>query len=313
MKIFRQQEHLMGNRFVLGVVGDKESKALEALQWAVDEIKRIESLFSTYQENSIINQVNNAAGEQAINVPEEVFHLIQRAQKISDLTDGAFDLTYGSLDKNLWNFNQHMKELPKPQNAQEAVALINYKNIELDAQTCSVFLKQKGMRMGFGGIGKGYAADRAKQVLKTAGFENGIVNASGDLCAWGLDEKQEPWKIALSNPDAPAEVLAEIPLQNYAVATSGTYEKFVWIEGVKYSHTIHPKTGYPVRGTKSVTVIAPFAELADALTTPIAVMGVEAGMHLLDQLQGVAGVVIDDDNRIFTTKNLNKKVFDPKV
>lgn len=311
MKIFRRQEHLMGNRFVLGVVGDKESKALEALQLAVDEIKRVEALFSTYQENSIINQINLKAGIEAVEVPEEVFQLIKRAQKISDLTDGAFDLTYGSLDKNFWNFNVKMKELPKPANAKEAVALINYKNIQLDAENRKVFLLEKGMRIGFGGIGKGYAADRAKQVLKGIGFENGIVNASGDLCAWGTDEKGETWKIALSNPDAPTEAIAEIPLQNYAVATSGTYEKFVWIDGVKYSHTIHPKTGYPVRGTKSVTVIAPFAELADALTTPIAVMGVEAGLHLLNQLNGVAGVVIDDDNRLYVTENLNKKAFAP--
>lgn len=311
MKIFRRQEHLMGNRFVLGVVGDKESKALEALQLAVDEIKRVEALFSTYQENSIINQINLKAGIEAVEVPEEVFQLIKRAQKISDLTDGAFDLTYGSLDKNFWNFNVKMKELPKPANAKEAVALINYKNIQLDAENRKVFLLEKGMRIGFGGIGKGYAADRAKQVLRELGFENGIVNASGDLCAWGTDEKEETWKIALSNPDAPTEAIAEIPLQNYAVATSGTYEKFVWIDGVKYSHTIHPKTGYPVRGTKSVTVIAPFAELADALTTPIAVMGVEAGLHLLNQLKGVAGVVIDDDNRLYVTENLNKKAFAP--
>ncbi len=155
MKTFRRQEHLMGNRFVLGVVGDKESKALEALQLAVDEIKRVEALFSTYQENSIINQINLKAGIEAVEVPEEVFQLIQRAQKISDLTDGAFDLTYGSLDKNFWNFNVKMKELPKPANAKEAVALINYKNIQLDAENRKVFLLEKGMRIGFGGIGKG--------------------------------------------------------------------------------------------------------------------------------------------------------------
>lgn len=136
------------------------------------------------------------------------------------------------------------------------------------------------------------------------------MNASGDLCAWGLDENNQDWKIALSNPDAPLEVLAEIPIRNYAVATSGTYEKFVWIDGVKYSHTIHPKTGFPVKGLKSVTVIAPFAELADALTTPVAVMGVEAGLHLLNQLNGIAGILIDDDNRLFSTDNLKKNIFE---
>ena len=309
MKIFRRQAHLMGNRFVLGVVGNNESKAEEALHLAVEEIKRIEALLSTYLENSIINQVNQMAGKQPVKVPQEVFQLIQRAQKISDLTDGAFDLSYGSLDKRFWNFDLKMTQLPNPTDAKASVELINFKNIELNLDNQSVFLKNVGMRIGFGGIGKGYAADRAKKVLIDLGFENGLVNASGDLCAWGKDENGEAWKIALSNPDAPTEAIAEIPLNDYAVATSGTYEKFVWIDGIKYSHTIHPKTGFPVRGIKSVTVIAPFAELADALTTPVAVMGVEAGMHLLNQLNGIAGVVIDDDNRLFVTENLNKKAF----
>ncbi len=310
MKIFRRQEHLMGNRFVLGVVGDHQKKADDALSLAVKEIQRIESLFSTYQEKSIINEINRNAGKKPIKVSEEVFQLIRRAQKISNLTDGAFDLSYGSLDTNFWNFNQQMTQLPNPVDAQKSVDLINFRNIELDENSYSVLLKKEGMRVGFGGIGKGYAADRAKQVLNQSGFENGLVNASGDLCAWGKDEKGEDWKIALSNPDAPLEVLAEIPLRNYAVATSGTYEKFVWIDGVKYSHTINPKTGFPVHGIKSVSVIAPFAELADALTTPVAVMGVEAGMNLLNQLNGIAAVVIDDQNKIYTTKNLHINIFE---
>lgn len=309
MRIFRRQELLMGNRFVLGVVGERDVKAEQALSLAVDEIKRIESLLSTYQDSSIINKINRKAGVEAIEVPDEVFQLIQRAQKISKLTDGAFDLTYGSLDKDFWNFNQQMTKLPDPRKAKAAVSLINYQHIELNANERSVYLNKKGVRIGFGGIGKGYAADRAKKVLLDEGFENGLVNASGDLCAWGKDENGEDWQIALSNPDAPLEVLAQIPIRNYAVATSGTYEKFVWIDGVKYSHTINPKTGYPVRGIKSVTVIAPYAELADALTTPVAVMGAEAGIHLLNQLQGIAGILITDDNQIVTTKNLNTKEF----
>lgn len=304
MRIFRRQDHLMGNRFVLGVVGEDQMKADNALNLAVEEIKRIERLFSTYQEDSLINKINQQAGISPVKVTEEVFQLTQRANKISDLTDGAFDLTYGSLDKDFWNFNQQMTSLPDLKKAEKAVELINFKNIELNPEESSIYLRKAGMRIGFGGIGKGYAADRAKFILNQQGFENGLVNASGDLCAWGRDENGEDWKIALAHPDAPEQVLAEIPLRNYAVATSGTYEKFVWIGGIKYSHTIHPKTGYPVRGTKSVTVIAPFAELADALTTPIAVMGVEAGMHLLNQLNGVAGIVVTDDNQLFTTNNL---------
>ena len=232
-------------------------------------------------------------------VDKEVYALIERAQRISKLTQGAFDLSYGSLDKSFWNFDQKMTQLPSAEQALKAVGLIDYRNIVLEEGT--VFLREKGMRIGFGGIGKGYAADRAKQVLQEEGFENGVVNASGDMNAWGVREDGQSWKVGISNPDSPQEIMAEFDLQNAAVATSGNYEKFVWIDGVKYSHTIHPKTGFPIRGIKSVTVFAPFAELADALTTPIAVMGVEVGLDLINQMTGVACLIISDENVIYSS------------
>ena len=312
MRIFRRKERLMGNRFILGVVGEDEELANQALEEAVNEIKRIEALFTTFNDSSITNQINQKSGKSAVKVPEEFLQLMVRAEKISNLTEGAFDLSYGSLDKDFWNFNREMTQLPHPKDAKKAVELINFKNIELNSAEKTVFLKKEGMRIGFGGIGKGYAADQAKKLLIAKGFENGIVNASGDLCCWGKDENGNDWKITLANPDAPEEIIAQIPLKNYAVATSGTYEKFVWIEGKKYSHTIDPKTGYPVKGVKSVTVLAPFAELADALTTPVAVMGIQDGLNMLNQLNGIAAVIIDDQNNLYTTKNLNSKIFEPE-
>jgi thiamine biosynthesis lipoprotein len=176
--------------------------------------------------------------------------------------------------------------------------------IELDPQAKTIFLKKKGMRIGFGGIGKGYAADQAKQLLVGLGYENGLVNASGDMCAWGFRTDGNPWHVGIVDPDHPKEVLADFDLVNAAVATSGTYEKFVLIDGKRYSHTIHPKTGLPVQGIKSVSVLAPFAELADALTTPIAVMGVEVGLDLVNQLQGVTCVIVDDENQIHQAKHI---------
>lgn len=304
-QLFRRTEKLMGNRFALGVVGKDAEKAEFALQKAVDEIKRIEQLLSTYQEDSQTNLINQSAGISPQKVDIELFQLIERAQKISRLTQGAFDLTYGSIDKSLWNFDQKMTQLPSKELAEKSVELINYQFIELDAIRQTVFLSKKGMRIGFGGIGKGYAADRAKRVLIDLGFENGLVNASGDMCAWGLQETGEPWNIGIAHPDKSNEIFADFDLDNSAVATSGNYEKFVWIDGVKYSHTIHPKTGFPIRGIKSVTVLAPYAELADALTTPIAVMGVEVALDLINQLQGIACVIVTDENKIFTTKNIS--------
>lgn len=307
MQLYQRNELLMGNRFDLGVVGDDEVKANQALEKAIFEIKRIEALLSTYQANSQINQVNSNAGISPVKVDEEVFNLVERAQRISELTQGAFDLSYGSLDKSLWNFDQNMKQLPSKELAKNAVHLINFKNILLDRANETIFLVKKGMRIGFGGIGKGYAADQAKKVLVGLGFTDGIVNASGDMCAWGKRADGEDWTVGISNPDFPRDILSEFSLNDSAVATSGNYEKFVLIDGQKYSHTIHPKTGFPMQGIKSVTVFAPFAELADALTTPIAVMGVEVGLHLMNQMKGVACIIIDDANQVFSTKNIHEK------
>ena len=307
MQLFQRNELLMGNRFDLGVVGDDEVKANQALDKAIIEIKRIETLLSTYQANSQINQVNSNAGISPVKVDEEVFNLVERAQRISELTQGAFDLSYGSLDKSLWNFDQNMKQLPSKELAKNAVHLINFKNILLDRANETIFLAKIGMRIGFGGIGKGYAADQAKKVLVGLGFTDGIVNASGDMCAWGKRADGEDWTVGISNPDFPRDILSEFSLNDSAVATSGNYEKFVLIDGQKYSHTIHPKTGFPMQGIKSVTVFAPFAALADALTTPIAVMGVEVGLHLMNQMKGVACIIIDDANQVFSTKNIHEK------
>ncbi len=299
MPLVQRTVLLMGNRFDIGVVSSVKEQAEQAIEKSIAEIKRIEALLTTFSDDSQTNQINQNAGIKPVKVDKEVYALIERAQRISKLTQGAFDLSYGSLDKSFWNFDQKMTQLPSAEQALKAVGLIDYRNIVLEEGT--VFLREKGMRIGFGGIGKGYAADRAKQVLQEEGFENGVVNASGDMNAWGVREDGQSWKVGISNPDSPQEIMAEFDLQNAAVATSGNYEKFVWIDGVKYSHTIHPKTGFPIRGIKSVTVFAPFAELADALTTPIAVMGVEVGLDLINQMTGVACLIISDENVIYSS------------
>ena len=304
MPLFQRTDLLMGNRFDLGVVSEHSNEAEEGLQDAVDEIKRIERLLTTFDEKSQTNQINGNAGIVPVEVDQEVYDLISRAQKISRLTQGAFDLSYGSLDKRFWNFDQQMTSLPEPQKMVESVRLIDYQAIELNPMNRTVFLRNKGMRIGFGGIGKGYAADRAKKILKELGFRHGIVNASGDMSAWGKNEKGLPWQVAIVDPENPIRTVAHFDLKDSAVATSGNYEKFVMIGGKKYSHTINPKTGYPIHGIKSVSVFAPVAELADALTTPIAVMGVEVGLDLVNQLNGVFCVIIDDANRIFQSNNI---------
>lgn len=303
-RVYTNTERLMGNRFDITIGHETPGDAAADIAAAVAEIRRIETFLTTFSATSQTAQINQMAGIAPVAVDREVFDLIARSLKISAITQGAFDLSYGSVDKNLWNFNTNMTALPDPAVARDSVRLINWRNIHLNTDDSTVFLKEKGMRIGFGGIGKGYAADKARAVLQQRGVSSGVINASGDLCTWGQNEHGGPWTVGISNPDRPEEVLAQFALGQQAVATSGNYEKYVIIDQKRYSHTINPKTGLPCTGLKSVTVIAPSAELADALTTPIVVMGVQAGLHLLNQIHGVEGVLLTDDNEIFVTKNI---------
>lgn len=297
----------MGNNFTITVVAGNEKTGNENINLAIEEIRRIEKMFTTYKEDSQTNLINQNAGIEPVKVDQEVFNLIERATGISKITQGAFDISYGSLDKSLWNFDKTMTSLPDPQTAKKTIHLIDYRNIILDKQNCTVFLKEKGMRIGFGGIGKGYAAEMAKQVLLKNNVHSGIINASGDLCAWGLQPNGQKWTIGVANPDAPNAAFSYMEISNKAVATSGNYEKFVTINGKKYSHTIDPKTGLPITGIKSVTIIASNAEFADAMATPIAVMGIKAGLFLIDQIPDLYCIIIDDNNKIYTSKNINLK------
>ncbi len=294
----------MGNRFTISVVSDEETWAKKQIDVAIAEISRIEKLLTTFSDDSQTNQINQNAGIKPIKVDKEVFELISRSLRISTLTDGAFDITYGSIDKRFWNFDKEMTSLPDAETAKQTVKLINFKNVLLDAENQSVFLKEKGMRIGFGGIGKGYAAEQTKRVLIQNGVKSGIVNAAGDLTTWGNQPNGKPWTIAIADPDTQNTAFSYLNISGVAVATSGSYEKYVMIEGKKYSHTIDPKTGFPVSGIKSVTIICPNAEIADAMATPVTVMGVEAGLSLINQMQQIACIIIDDENNVFTSNNI---------
>jgi len=260
---------------------------------------------TTYNEGSQVSLINKQAGIAPVKVDKEVVGLIERAKKISDITQGAFDISYGSIDKKLWNFDKSMTALPDEETAKNLVRLINYKNIFTDIQNQTVFLKEKGMRIGFGGIGKGYAAERAKYLLQQNGVESGIVNAAGDLTTWGKQPDGKPWTIGIANPDSVRDAFSWMDITNMSVATSGNYEKFVVIGGKKYSHTINPKTGMPVQGIKSVTIISPNAEIADAFATPVMVMGIKVGLNMVNQIKGLGCIIIDESDIIYTSANIN--------
>lgn len=305
--LMKKTARKMGNHFEITVSCEEEEEGNKWIDAAFEFISSIESQLSTYQPTSDTSRINDAAGIEPVQVHKETFDLIARCQRLSDLTQGAFDITYGSVDKRLWNFDTQMTQLPDKITAQKMVRLINYRNIELDRANLSVMLKERGMRIGFGGIGKGYAAEKTREWLRLQGIQAGIVNASGDLTTWGLQPNGREWTIGIADPNQSGSIFSFLNVSDMAVATSGNYEKFVVINGKKYSHTIDPRTGLPITGIKSVTIITPNAELADALTTPIAIMGIEAGLDLIDQLHQVECIIIDDDDKIYTSKNIQWK------
>jgi len=305
--LYRRVLKLMGNRFEISVVTPDAIHAEKCIDKAVDEIRRIEKLLTTFAESSQTNLINEQAGISPVKVDREIFELIQRSKKISDITQGAFDISYGSIDKKLWNFDKTMTSLPDAETAKNLVRLINYRNVIMNENKCTVFLKEKGMRIGFGGIGKGYAAEQAKLVLLQNGIKSGIVNAAGDLTAWGNQPNGKPWTIGIADPNTTRQAFSYLEITNTSIATSGNYEKYILIDGKKFSHTIDPKTGLPVRGIKSVTIICPNAEIADAMATPVMIMGTKVGIDMINQINGLACIIIDDNDSIHTSKNINLK------
>ncbi|MCD1117634.1 FAD:protein FMN transferase [Chryseobacterium turcicum] len=307
LREFKRPQILMGNAFEITVVSDDENSANQHIDVAIDEIRRIEKLLTTFSEESQTNLINRNAGIKPVKVDWEIFDLIERSLRISKITDGYFDISYGGIDKSFWNFDREMKELPNPELIKDHLKLVNYQNIILDRENQTVFLKEKGMRIGFGGIGKGYAAEMAKQMLQNRGVTSGIVNASGDLTTWGNQADGKPWTIGIADPDNAKQPFSYMNITDMAVATSGNYEKFVVINGKKYSHTINPKIGMPVSGVKSVTIFCPNAEIADAMATPVSIMEIDVALNMINQINHLECIIIDDRDKIYSSQNINLK------
>ncbi len=310
-KAYNEVLLIMGSRFEVTAISDNETLAKDATIAAIAEAQRIEQLISSWQPTSQTSEINRQAGKKPVKVDKELFDLIKRAKKISALTEGAFDISFASIDK-VWKFDGTMTALPSEIAIAASVSKINYQNIILDENNGTVFLKEEGMKIGFGGIGQGYVANRCRKVMQEMGIASGVVNVSGDIITWGKELDGTEWKIAIGDPSNTDRVLAWLTVGPRAVVTSGNYEKFVTINGEKYSHIINPKTGYPVRGLKSVTVISPDPEISDALSTGVFVLGREKGLSLVNQLKGIEVIMVDVDNKIWTSDNLNLNYYDDK-
>lgn len=303
---------LMGGRFDITIVAKDSVSAEQNINTVIAEITRIENLISDWKTTSQVSEVNQNAGIRPVKVDREVFELTQRAIRFSEITHGAFDISFAAMDK-IWKFDGSMTEMPSAEAIKKSVEKVGYKNIILDSVQSTIFLKMKGMKIGFGALGEGYATDKCRDMMLAKGIQAGIINGSGDMSTWGTQPNGKAWNIGITNPFDAEKLIAVVPIHNGSVTTSGSYEKFVVFNGQRYSHIINPATGYPATGLCSVTVFGPDAETANGLSTSLMVLGKTAGLILLNKYPDYSCIMISDDGKVVKSKNFRIKKFKARL
>lgn len=297
---------LMGGRFDITIIAKDSLTAERNIDTCIKEISRIEYLISDWKPESQISDVNRNAGIKPVKVDREVFELTQRALKLSKLTDGAFDISFAAMER-IWKFDGSMTAMPTAAAVKRSVALVGYQNIILDSVNCTIFLKLKGMKIGFGALGEGYADDRCREMMLARGIKAGLINATGDMTAWGKQPNGQPWQIGITNPFKPDTIFSVLSLRQNAMVTSGSYQKFVMLNGKRYAHIIDPKTGYPATGLISVSITGPSAESANGFSTSMMVMGKEKALKFIKRFPAYKYIIITDSRQMISSKSLGIK------
>lgn len=295
---------LMGGRFDISIVAQDSLLAEKNIDTIIAEISRIEFLISDWKPTSQVSEVNQNAGIRPVKVDREVLKLTQRALYFSEITQGGFDISFAAMEK-IWKFDGSMTTLPTAEAIKKSVEKVGYKNIVIDTLQSTIFLKLKGMKIGFGALGEGYATDKCRAMMLAKGIQAGIINASGDMSTWGTQPNKKPWNIGITNPFKTNKLVTTIALKNGAVTTSGSYQKFVILNGKRYSHIINPATGYPATGLCSVTVVGPNAEMANGFSTSLMVLGQKKGLELLKKFPDYSCIMITDRGKIVKSGKRN--------
>ena len=295
-EVFKRNSVVMGTDIELTASGADEARVNAAFDAAIREMERIEAEMSEWRDGTPISLVNQKSGKEAVPVPDELFQVIAAAQKVSGLSNGAFDISWAAM-RGVWSFAKGQEHLPTQEEIQKRLPLINYKNIELDEVKKTVFLRKPEMAIGLGAIAKGYAVDKAMQALVNSGIKNAILKAGGDMRVQGTNDGK-PWDIGIRHPRSREKLLGKLALSNISISTSGDYERFFIKDGILYHHIMDPKTGYPARGCQSVTILAPDTMTSDALSTAVFVLGPEEGMKLIKGLTGIKGIIVDSQGKV---------------
>jgi thiamine biosynthesis lipoprotein len=273
------------------------------VQLVLEIFHDVDALMSEWKSESPLSNVNTAAGDHPVQVPTDVFDAVRRALDIAELTDGAFDPTWAAL-WSLWDFET--PSLPTEEEVFSRLSLVDWEQVQLEDQ--SIFLPEKGMALGLGGIAKGIALDRANGALHNRGVKNYMIVVGGQVLVSGTNDGV-PWKIGIRKPGGSTnDYIAILNVTDTCVSTSGDYEKYFEVDGIRYHHIIDPRTGFPARGTRSVTVITPDATLADALSTAMFVMGPDQAIQLVDSLQDVDVVIIDESGTMHLSNDIASRI-----
>jgi thiamine biosynthesis lipoprotein len=274
--------------------GDSSKKMAEAV---FDELKRVESLTSFHTE-SALSRLNNAAGTGPVRADTGLLAIMAEALRIAGQTNGAFDPTVGPLTR-IWNFSGPGEpKLPAQAEIASALGKTGWKKVKVDAETGSITLPEPGMSLDLGGIAKGYALDRVREVLQRSGACAALVNAGGDILVVGEKEPGKPWRIGVQDPRNNRGMVAVASLKDKIIVTSGDYQRFFIKNGRRYHHILDPQTGYPTEGLRSVTIVASEGITADAIATAIFPLGLEEGLRYIESIPGVAGLLIDSGGRL---------------
>ncbi|MGI4759402.1 MAG: FAD:protein FMN transferase [Janthinobacterium lividum] len=303
-RLYTREAHLMGSHFTFTAVSADDSLAWRALRAGLHETQRIDRLFSYWDSTSQVVKINRLAGIRPVVVDQEVYDLIARTLKISALSGGAFDITFASGDKIYQFDKQAHPALPDSATVRHSVRRIGWQKVRLDAATHSVFLPEKGMRINLAGILQGYGVRRAQEMMKQLGIAGGLINGSGDVYCWGHQPDGSSWRIAIGDPARPQSVSSWLTVSDLAVVTAGNYEQYFTVGGRYYGHIINPHTGYPATGLRSVTIICPDVELADALDDAVFVLGPVDGLALINRLKGINATVITDEGQTLVSKGM---------
>ncbi len=286
----------MGTRVEIQLWSEDAETARQLLEQGMAEFDRIEALMSTYIDASEISRVNRDAAEEPQLITAELFELLKKAREISELTEGAFDITYDSVGQ-LYNFLGG--ERPGPGQIRERLETIDYKHVLLDDELLTVVFAVPGVRINLGGIAKGYAVERVIELLTEAGVEHALASAGGDTRILG-QRLDKPWVVGVRDPNDANAVFTRMALVDEAISTSGDYERFFLEDGVRYHHILSPADGKPAGGVRSVSVIGPSATVTDGLSTSLFVMGPERGMALISQLPDYDALIITDSEFFYS-------------